>query len=220
MKILKKKTEKLLIREFISIFESLSKKRKLERKRFSFVLTGGPSPINLYKSLSKSRVNWNNIDLFWGDERFVSQKSIYSNYRLAKKFLINNINISKKNIFFIDTKKKDVHSSSKDYEKKIKKYFKNKKISFNLVLLGMGQDGHVASVFSNDINIKKKGIISSVIRNDFKRITLNIKTINHSEKIFLWLNSKSKTKIYNKIKNNVKVPVKYLNKKKTSIFCL
>ena len=220
MQTIKKTVENSLINHFIYIIEKEALRKKAKKQRLSLVLTGGKSPINLYKKLAIKKIDWSNIDLFWGDERFVSQKSIYSNYRLAKKFLINNINISKKNIFFIDTKKKDVHSSSKDYEKKIKKYFKNKKISFNLVLLGMGQDGHVASVFSNDINIKKKGIISSVIRNDFKRITLNIKTINHSEKIFLWLNSKSKTKIYNKIKNNVKVPVKYLNKKKTSIFCL
>ena len=80
-KIIKKNSEKHLINEFISFFKDLSKKKTKLNKRFSFVLTGGTSPINLYKSLSKAEIDWKNIDLFWGDERFVSSKSANSNYR-------------------------------------------------------------------------------------------------------------------------------------------
>ena len=219
-KIIKKNSEKHLINEFISFFKDLSKKKTKLNKRFSFVLTGGTSPINLYKSLSKAEIDWKNIDLFWGDERFVSSKSTNSNYNLVKKYFLNKINIKNKNIYKINTNKEDVSSSADDYENKIKSYFKNKKISFDLILLGMGLDGHVASLFPNNIKLNKLKIVSTVIRKDFKRITLNIKTINNSKKIVLWLNIKKTSTIYQKLKKKKKIPVNYLNKKKLTIFSL
>ena len=219
-KILRKKTEKQLIIEFISLFKSYIAKKEKLNQRFRFVLTGGSSPINLYKSLSKTKINWQNIDLFWGDERYVSQRSNNSNFKLAKKYLINKININKKNIFAVDTRKNTVNTSAKDYEKRIKKYFKNQKISFDLILLGMGSDGHIASLFPNNINLKTNRITSAILRKDFKRITLNLNVINKAKKIFLWLNNKKKSNIYKKIKNKKKIPVNYLKKSKTNLFLI
>ena len=219
-KIIKKKSEKHLINEFISYFKNLSRKKRKLNKRFSFVLTGGSSPINLYKSLSKAKIDWTNVDLFWGDERFVSSKSNNSNYNLVKKYLLNKINIKNKNIYKINTNKKNVSSAAEDYENRIKSYFKNKKICFDLILLGMGLDGHIASLFPNNIKLNKLKIASPVIRKDFKRITLNIKTINNSRKIVLWLNVKKTSTVYQKLKGGEKIPVNYLNKKKLTIFTL
>ena len=219
-KIIKKKSEKHLINEFISYFKNLSRKKRKLNKRFSFVLTGGASPINLYKSLSKAKIDWTNVDLFWGDERFVSSKSNNSNYNLVKKYLLNKINIKNKNIYKINTNKKNVSSAAEDYENRIKSYFKNKKICFDLILLGMGLDGHIASLFPNNIKLNKLKIASPVIRKDFKRITLNIKTINNSRKIVLWLNVKKTSTVYQKLKGGEKIPVNYLNKKKLTIFTL
>ena len=219
-KILRKKTEKQLIIEFISLFKSFIAKKEKLNQRFTFVLTGGSSPINLYKSLSKTKINWQNIDLFWGDERYVSQRSNNSNFKLAKKYLIDKININKKNIFAVNTRKNTVGASAKNYEKKIKQYFKNKKISFDVILLGMGSDGHIASLFPNNANVKTNKIASSILRKDFKRITLNLNTINKAKKIFLWLNNKKKSDIYKKIRNKKKIPVNYLKKSKTNLFLI
>ena len=83
-KILRKKTEKQLIREFISLFKICIAKKERLNQRFGLVLPGGSSPVNLYKALSKTKINWKNIDLFWVDERFVSQGSNNSNFRLVK----------------------------------------------------------------------------------------------------------------------------------------
>ena len=219
-KILRKKTEKQLIIEFISLFKSFIAKKEKLNQRFTFVLTGGSSPINLYKSLSKTKINWKNIDLFWGDERYVSQQSNNSNFKLAKKHLINNININKKNIFSVNTQKNTLNASAKDYEKRIKQYFKNQKISFDLVLLGMGSDGHIASLFPNNINLKTNAITSAIFKKDLGRITLNLNVINKAKKIFLWLNNKKKSNIYKKIKNKRKIPVNYLKKSKTNLFLI
>ena len=99
MKTISKNTEKSLINEFIDALKKDALKKKKKKKRFSLVLTGGDSPINLYQELAKHKIDWKNIDLFWGDERFVSQKSKNSNYKLAYDILIKKIKIKKK-IYF------------------------------------------------------------------------------------------------------------------------
>ncbi len=218
MKIINKRSEKSLIDQFISDFKKDYFKKIKQNKRFSFVLTGGESPRKLYKRLAKINIDWENVDLFWGDERYVSHLSKNSNYKMVLNELIKKIKISNKNIFPIKTKK-SISKCSNEYSETIKKYFKNKKINFDYCLLGMGKDGHVASLFPNSENLSLKFITKTVTRKDFKRITLGINIINNSKKILLWLNNKSKSKIYTKIKKQgKKIPVNNLNKKKTLVY--
>ena len=195
MKIINKKSEKSLIDQFIIDLKKDYLRKKKQNKRFSFVLTGGKSPIKLYRKLAKIKIDWNNIDLFWIDERYVSHFSKNSNYKLVINELIKKIKINKKNIFPIKTQK-SISKCSSDYSSSIKKYFKNKKISFDYCLIGMGMDGHIASLFPNSENLYKKFISKPVIRKDFKRITLGLNIINNSKRILLWLNNKSKAKAY------------------------
>ena len=218
MKIINKKSEKSLIDQFISNLKKDFLRKKKQNKRFSFVLTGGESPRKLYKKLSKIDIDWNNIDLFWGDERYVSHQSKNSNYRLVFNEFIKKIKLDKKNIFPIKTNE-SISKASAQYSSTITKYFKYKKISFDYCLLGMGNDGHIASLFPNSENLYKKFITKPIIRKDFKRITLGLNIINNSKKILLWLNNKSKSKIYLKLKKKgKKIPVNNLNKRNTVIY--
>jgi len=218
MKIINKKSEKSLIDQFIKDFKKDYLKKKKQKKRFSFVLTGGKSPINLYKKLAQINIDWNIIDLFWGDERYVSHRSKNSNYKLAFDKFIKKIKIDKKNIFPIKTNK-SISKCSIEYSKKIKKYFKYKKINFDYFLLGMGEDGHLASIFPDSENLYKRFIAKPVIRKDFERITLSLSVINNSKKILLWLNNKSKSKIFlNMKKKGKKIPVNNLNNRSTLIY--
>ena len=120
MKIVNKKSEKSLINQFIRDFKKDYLRKKKQNKRFSFVLTGGKSPRKLYRKLAKIKIDWNNIDLFWGDERYVSHFSKNSNYKLAMNEFIRKIKINKKNIFSINTQK-SISECSSDYSAKIKK---------------------------------------------------------------------------------------------------
>ena len=104
------------------------------------------------------------------------------------------------------------------YKKDIKSQ-KTIKISFDYCLLGMGKDGHIASLFPDSKNLYKKFISKPIIRNDFKRITLGLNIINNSKKIILWINNRSKSKIYLKLKKEgKKIPVNNLNKRNTVIY--
>ena len=221
MRNIKKKNENSLINHFIRILKKESLEKKINKKRLSLVLTGGSSPKNLYRKLGECKIDWSNIDLFWGDERFVSRRSKNSNFRLIDDLFLKKNKIPKKNIFSIKTNKININNSALRYKKNIKKYFQNKKINFDIFLLGMGNDGHVVSIFPNSRELKQNFISKSVYRKDFKRITLGLNIINNSKKIFLWLNNKEKTRIYKKYAYQGKsIPVNNLNKKKLYCFSI
>ena len=105
---------------------------------------------------------------------------------MCKKYLLNKIKISKNQIYKISTENKSLKKTTIDYEKKIKKYFLNKKVVFDLILLGIGNDGHIASLFKKNINKRSIKNVSFVKRKDFVRITLTLKCLNNSRSIFLW----------------------------------
>ena len=119
MKIISKKSEKSLIDQFIRDFKKDYLRRKKQNKRLSFVLTGGKSPVRLYRKLAQINIDWNIIDLFWGDERYVSHQSKNSNFKLAYNEFIKKIKIDKKNVFPIKTNK-SISKCSAEYSKKIK----------------------------------------------------------------------------------------------------
>ncbi len=212
-------SENFLIKKFITQF-----KRKIKnkgRERFSFVLTGGKSPIKLYKNLAKEKnIPWRNIDFFFGDERCVNKNSKYSNINMCKKNLLKKIPILNSQIFEINIKNTKLKNIAREYEKKIEKYFYGKKISFDLTLLGVGNDGHIASLFKNNISKISKKNVDFVIRKDFRRITLTIKCINNSKNIFLWAPGQSKKKIIENIIKDKKLtyPASYLKSKNNFLF--
>ena len=183
-----------------------------------------PKIVFLHKLLKSFELNKPYVDLYLV---FTNQKEYYFTKKKINlkgvKIIILPSNIiksllSKKNIYPIFTKKK-INLCSKDYSKKIKNYFKNKKISFDYFLLGMGNDGHIASIFPGDRNFFDKFISLPVARNDFKRITLSLNVINNSKKIILWLNKKSKSEKFKRLKiQGKKIPFNNLNKKKTTVY--
>ena len=218
-KIIIENNENLLIRKFISLF--IQKIKKIKKGRFSFVLTGGDSPIKLYRSLSKIKnINWKKVDFFIGDERYVKENSKNSNIGMCKKYLLNKIKISKKQIYKISTEKISLKESVNDYENKIKEYFSNKSSKFDIVLLGIGNDGHIASLFRNNINKKNNKNVKFVKRKDFLRISLTLKSINSSKNIFLWAPGRKKSLIIKKIlkDNKLKYPASFLKEKNNFLF--
>ena len=189
------------------------------KNRFSFVLTGGKSPIKLYKHLAKSRnINWKKIDFFIGDERYVKETSNNSNIKMCNNYLLNKIKISNKQIYKISTNKRSIKENASLYEKRIKKYFLNKKIAFDLILLGIGNDGHIASLFNKNINKKTNKNVSFVRRKDFSRITLTLKCLNNARSLFLWAPGKSNIIKKILLDDKFKYPASFLKKNNNFLF--
>jgi len=218
-KIIHQNNENFLIKKFIRLFKA--KIRNKRRERFSFVLTGGKSPIKLYKHLVKTKnITWKKIDFFIGDERYVNETSKNSNIKMCKKYLLNKIKIADSQIYKISINKKSIKKSVIDYDLKIKKYFLNKKVVFDLILLGIGDDGHIASIFKKNIKNISNRNVNFVKRKDFLRITLNLKCLNNSKTIFLWAPGKKKSNIVKKIlmDKHFKYPASFLRKKDNFLF--
>ena len=96
----------------------------------------------------------------------------------------------------------------------------NKKVTFDLILLGIGNDGHIASLYRNNIKKRSKKNVVLVKRNDFFRITLTLKCLNDSKTIFLWAPGKKKLYIVKKILSDKKFtyPASFLRKKNNFLF--
>jgi len=153
---------------------------------FRLVLTGGSSPLKLHQLLTSShfegKIDWSKIHIFWGDERFVSYESDLSNTRMAYETLIDKIDIPQANVFPMVDKALDVNSISveqaaAEYEKSIKAIsnIPGKIPVFDMVLLGVGSDGHTASWFPGTQVVNEKDKLVSTSFNSEQntdRITL------------------------------------------------
>ena len=117
--------------------------------RFIVSLSGGSSPKALYELLAsnyRNEINWNKVFFFFGDERYVPADDDRYNGQMVDKALFNPLNIPKENIFKIDTSL-EISESARDYETKIRNLFGTDKPAFDLMLLGLGDNSHTASLF-------------------------------------------------------------------------
>ena len=173
--------------------------------RSTLVLSGGNTPKRLYDEISsnyKDLVDWSNVYFFWGDERCVPPDSNDSNYKMSKHHLLSKLQVPAANIFRIRGEEDPVKAAL-EYEDIIKNYFDvNKVLSFDNVLLGVGEDGHTASLFPGTpvLNIYDK-FTSEVYyeRLNSWRVTLTYPVINKSKNIFLFAVGKEKSGIIKKV---------------------
>ncbi len=115
------------------------------RGYFSVALSGGSTPRALYERLAEAEISWQNIHLFWGDERCVLPDHPDSNYRMTAESLLSRITIPPENIHRIQGELPPAQAAEV-YEQELRTFFGNSP-RFDLVLLGIGDDGHTASLF-------------------------------------------------------------------------
>jgi 6-phosphogluconolactonase len=179
-----------------------------KRGRFSLVLAGGNTPRSLYKTLSNESFSknmpWKKTYFFWGDERFVPKDHPESNYRMVYETLISRIYGSGTNIFPIPTDL-DFKDAAGAYEATLRRFFKGADTpSFDLLMLGIGKDGHTASLFSNDPALEeRKPWVRAVVAPEYypvrKRITLTLPVINSSRNVLFLVTGEEKREILSNI---------------------
>jgi len=131
-------------------FVTLAEKAIADNGKFSVALSGGSSPKKLYELLAsddfKNKVDWENVYFFFGDERYVPQDDKDSNYLMAKTALFDPLQIDDSNVFAVDTSLNPEEAAA-EYKKAIDLFFDEESLEFDLVLLGLGDNSHTASLF-------------------------------------------------------------------------
>ena len=123
-----------------------------ERGRCDLVLSGGRTPRVVYEQLARlepgASAPWERVQWFWGDERFVPRDHRSSNYRLAREALLERLGPPAENVFPVPTEATSVEAAAEEYERTLRGLFPGLAFpAFDLVLLGLGADGHTASLF-------------------------------------------------------------------------
>jgi len=157
--------------------------------RFTWVLSGGNTPKKLYQLLSsekyKNKIDWQKLHFFWGDERYVPFDDERNNAKMCFDNLLNNVNVRQDQIHVMRT---DIEpeQSTLEYEKILHEYFPDAAHSFDLVMLGMGNDGHTLSLFPgyDTIHEKKHWVRSVYLKEQsMHRITLTASVVNAADRI-------------------------------------
>ena len=170
-----------------------------KQNRFTIALSGGETPKSLYKTLSAepycNQIDWNKIHIFWGDERAVPFTDDKNNAKMAYHTLLNKVDVSSANIHVMRTDlPPDI--SAAEYEKILHQYFYGSKKSFDLVLLGMGNDGHTLSLFPGSAILNEQhNWVKSVFVEDQKmhRITLMPSIVNNASAVIFLVIGKEKS---------------------------
>ncbi len=186
-----------------------------QKGRFSVALAGGSTPAFFYSLLGKKSHDirdWGSIHFFWGDERCVPPNHKDSNYFLAKRALFNQISIPANNIHRILTELPPEQAAS-NYEVQLRSFFnipKNAPVealqsTFDLVLLGIGKDGHTASLFPEDAasEEKKRWVVWSPHLKPpppmISRVSLTLPIINTASQVTFLVSGEEKADILKQI---------------------
>ena len=179
----------------------LSKKKIAEKGKFTIALSGGNTPRQLYELLAQpfyaNTIEWNDIFIFWSDERCVPASDQNNNSHMAFNSLLNKINIPAENIFPVPVNFEPAKAASM-YEQTLQAFFKQELPAFDLILLGLGDNGHTASLFPyTSILQEKKHIVKEVFVEEVNayRISFTSKLINNAGHILFLVTGEAKAGI-------------------------
>lgn len=191
----------------------------ITRNNLFIALSGGNTPLMFFEVLSefnsqkKNKIDWKKLHFFWGDERCVSHDDPESNFGNAQRVLFSKIDIPDKNVYPINGDS-DPESECKNYAERIKKTVPSSSGTpvFDWVFLGIGNDGHTASLFPNQLDLLTSDKICEIaVHPDTgqQRITLTAKTINMAKRITFLATGEEKQEIVKQILNKEATARKY-----------
>ena len=200
----------------VDTFLSAADKSITQTGIFRVAVSGGHTPQKCFELLSNADYpNWNKVELFWVDERYVPPEDEHSNYLLAAKTFLQKVGIPQENIHRIPTESTDVAQAASLYEQIIRNAFKlqpGQLPKFDLMLLGMGNDGHIGSLFPNTYSLfETEHLVSVVYVMDDKlnRITLTHPVMQAAKHLMVLISGPEKAKIVREVFEDEPDEIKY-----------
>ena len=191
---------------------------------FTIALSGGSSPVRFYELLAKEKIDWSLVNIFLVDERKVDADHDNSNYRMINNALLSKIVIPETNVFSFKTEINSVSECAANYEKRVRKSFTDGYPVFNLIILGLGPDGHTASLFPGEDHTLEQNRIfiqtTAPVQFDIpERLTMTLALINRADKRIFVISGKGKNGMVQRVLDeDPSIPAGLINSNSTIFF--
>ncbi|MGH9747877.1 MAG: 6-phosphogluconolactonase [Candidatus Acidiferrales bacterium] len=179
-----------------------------QRGRFSIALAGGHTPAKLYALWAenyKTKTPWDRVHLFFGDERFVPEDDLLSNYRMARETLIEHVPIPAENVHPMLTNFPSAAKAAEAYEVELRRFFGDDATpALDVQLLGLGVEGHTASLFPGSPALEEKQKWVAAVTGAAEppqRLTLTPVVLNQGRNTFFLVSGGNKREILSAIEN-------------------
>ncbi len=198
-----------------------------ERGYFTAALSGGKTPVGFYQYMaSLEGLPWSKTHIFFVDERFVPAEDADSNYGMIRGNLLNRVSLPPRNVHSISTAESSPQVSARGYEEELRIFFELTEggiPEFDLILLGMGEDGHTASLFPGSEALNEKHHLAAAVRlaaSTHDRITLTLPVINNARNVFFLVSGKGKSQVLKRLmdKKNPTLPASMVQPVKGRLF--
>jgi 6-phosphogluconolactonase len=192
-------------------FSDLAETAIAAQGRFAAALSGGSTPKRMFQQLTAMIQDWRHIHLFWVDERCVPPGHSDSNYGMTAEALLNHIEIPGENIHRIRGEQPP-EQAALVYEKELRDYFEEKLPVFDLILLGLGSDGHTASLFPGSPALQEKKRWAVEVKHGapppplVDRVTLTFPVLKLAGEVFFLVSGKEKAEILAQIFISQSIP--------------
>ena len=200
------------------LFVQISKQAIQNSGRFAVALSGGNTPRALYSLLAtnayRSKIDWSKVHIFWGDERCVPPDDEQSNYRMARETLLLHVPIPEQNIHRVLAEMPDHNVAAEDYQRQLASFFQSESglPRFDLILLGMGPDGHTASLFPGTAALQDTThlvVANYVEKFGTFRITFTYPVINNAANVVFLVSGPDKAQVLKEVLEGKKQPELY-----------
>jgi len=203
----------------VELFVDDAEKSIKAKSKFYVAISGGHTPKRFFELLGESPASkalpWDRIQLFWVDERIVQPDSKWSNYKLAVDTFLAKVAIPGENIHRIPTEHSDVKAAACCYEETIRNVFKlegNQVPQFDLIVLGMGAEGHTGSLFPDSyapFDTENLACVVYVLEDKFNRITLTHPVLCAAKHLIVLVSGREKAEILKKVLTSESDDVQY-----------
>jgi 6-phosphogluconolactonase len=179
-----------------------------KRGKFSIALSGGHTPEKMYSLWAQTaqyrdKTPWDRVHLFWSDERYVPSDNLLSNYHMARETFISSVPIPPENVHPVPTNLSPPEECARAYETELLKFFGSDPSAFDVQLLGIGPEGHTASLFPNSpaLDEKSRWVLAVRVPADPpQRITFTPPILNNGRNTFFLVAGENKRAILSAIR--------------------